>query len=122
LHTDDLPKPLKPQSLTGGQRCDFLSRPVSTEVLAGEVRSPRFQRVPFLRDVAFDPGRATGPRIAAPHILPSADTNVSAPASSSFRGSIPHPTRLLRTLRRGRHFPRRNTRYRAGATPCPGGL
>src|SRR5580698_5879297 len=38
----------------------------------------------------------------------------------SFRGSIPHPTRLLCTLRRGRHLPRRNTRYRAGATPYPG--
>jgi len=37
-----------------------------------------------------------------------------------FRGSIPHPTRLLCTLRRGRHLPRRNTRYRAGATPYPG--
>src|SRR5215211_6283447 len=34
-------------------------------------------------------------------------------------GSIPHPTGLLCTLRRGRRLPRRNTRYRAGATPYP---
>src|SRR5208283_5324543 len=37
-----------------------------------------------------------------------------------FRGSIPHPTRSLCTLRHGRHLPQRNTRYRAGATPYPG--
>src|SRR3954470_17387062 len=37
----------------------------------------------------------------------------------AHRGSIPHPTRLLCTLRRGRRLPRRNTRYRAGATPYP---
>src|SRR3954470_7972162 len=36
-----------------------------------------------------------------------------------FRGSIPHPAGLLCTLRRGRRLPRRNTRYRAGATPYP---
>src|SRR4051794_17891069 len=35
----------------------------------------------------------------------------------AHRGSIPHPTRLLCTLRRGRHLPQRNTRYQAGATP-----
>src|SRR3954468_22674667 len=37
----------------------------------------------------------------------------------AHRGSIPHPTRLLCTLRRGRRLPRRNTRYQAGATPYP---
>src|SRR5208283_4289437 len=37
-----------------------------------------------------------------------------------FRGSTSNPTRLRCTLRRGRHLPRRNTRYRAGATPHPG--
>src|SRR3974390_155415 len=35
------------------------------------VRSPRFRRDPFVRDVAFDPGRATAPRMTAPHMLPS---------------------------------------------------
>ena len=51
---------------------DFLSRPGIAHATAGQTRSPRFRRVPFLRDVASDPGRATGPRIAAPHMLPSA--------------------------------------------------
>jgi len=57
---------------------------------------------------------------AVPHILPSAEVNASAPAVSVFRGSIPHPIRLLCTLRRGRHLPRRNTRYQADATPYLG--
>jgi hypothetical protein len=83
-------------------------------------RSPRFRRDPSVRDVAFDPGKATEPRIAAPHMLPSAFSTASAPALYQFRGSIPHPTRLLCTLHRGRRLPRRNTHYRAGATPYPG--
>jgi hypothetical protein len=99
---------------------DFLSRPGIAHATAGQTRSPRFRRDPFERDVAFDPGRASAPRIAAPHILPSARVNASAPAVSVFRGSIPHPTQLLCTLRRGRHLPRRNTRYQADATPYLG--
>ena len=35
-------------------------------------RPPRFRRVPFVRDGVFDRGRASAPRIAAPHMLPSA--------------------------------------------------
>jgi len=57
---------------------------------------------------------------AVPHILPSAVVNASAPAMSVFRGSISHPIRSLCTLRRGRHLPRRNTRYQADATPYLG--
>ena len=83
----------------------------------GEARPPRFRRIPFVHDVALDPGRATGPRIAAPQILPSAPLTTSASAAWPFRGSIPHPARLLCTLRRGRRRTQRNTRYRAGATP-----
>jgi Xaa-Pro aminopeptidase len=30
-------------------------------------------RHPFARDVAFDPGRATAPRVAVPHMLPSSE-------------------------------------------------
>src|SRR5215471_12187077 len=41
--------------------------------------SPRFRCNPFVRDVAFDPGRATAPRIAVPHMLPSTVLTVSAP-------------------------------------------
>src|SRR6516164_4349994 len=93
--------------------------PVRLEATRPGKRSPRFRRVPFERDVALDPGRATEPRIAAPHVLPSASSTAPASALLPFRGSSPHPTRLLCTLRRGRHLPRRNTRYRAGATPYP---
>ena len=98
----------------------FLSRPGIAHATAGQTRSPRFRRAPFERDVAFDPGRASAPRIRGAAQLPSAVVNASAPAVSVFRGSISHPIRLLCTLRRGRHLPRRNTRYQADATPYLG--
>src|SRR5271157_1181806 len=60
----------------------------------GKVRSPRFRRGPFLRDVASDPGRATGPRISAPHILPSTDTNASAPATLILSWLNPTPRKI----------------------------
>src|SRR5580700_8033552 len=44
------------------------------------VSSPRFRRVPFVRDVVSDPGRASAPRIAVPHMLPSTLLTVSASA------------------------------------------
>src|SRR5208282_2985658 len=56
-------------------------------------RSPRFRRDPFLRDVVFDHGRATAPRIPVPHVLPS--TLLTASASATFELS-----RLDRTPRR----------------------
>jgi hypothetical protein len=59
---------------------DFLSRPVIAITVTGGMRSPRFRRDLFERDVAFDLGRASAPCIAAPHILPSAVVNASAPA------------------------------------------
>jgi hypothetical protein len=55
------------------------------------------------------------PRITALHMLRSTIRTVSAPASSSFRGSITHPTQSLCTLRVRRH--RRLTRH-----SLPGGL
>src|SRR6266480_3594347 len=36
-------------------------------------RSPSFRCDPFARDVALDPGRASAPRIAVPHMLPSSE-------------------------------------------------
>jgi hypothetical protein len=66
-------------------------------------RYPRFQRDLFARDVALDPGGTTMPRITALHMLRSTMKTVSAPASSSFRGSLPHPTQPLCTLRVRRH-------------------
>ena len=73
---------------------DFPLRPESHDVIAGDVRSPRFRRVPFLRDVAFDPGRATEPRVAVPHMLPSTDTTASAPASSFISWLNPTPHKI----------------------------
>src|SRR5882757_4930236 len=55
------------------------------------------------------------PRITALHMLRSTMKTVSAPASSSFRGSLPHPTHPLCTLRVRRH--RRLTQH-----SLPGGL
>src|SRR5215468_36710 len=45
------------------------------------------------------PAGRTVPRITASHMLRSTMKTVSAPASSSFRGSLPHPTQPLCTLR-----------------------
>ena len=58
---------------------------------AGGVRSPRFRRDPFIRDVASDPGRATVPRVTAPHMLPSAVATASAPATSRISWLNPTP-------------------------------
>jgi hypothetical protein len=52
---------------------------------------------------ALDPGGTTMPRITALHMLRSTMRTVSAPANSSFRGSLPHPTQPLCTLRVRRH-------------------
>src|SRR5258708_12825190 len=48
--------------------------------IGSNVRSPRFRRDPFVRDVVFDHGRASAPRISGPHILPSTLLTVSASA------------------------------------------
>src|ERR1700751_5516058 len=50
--------------------------------------SPRRLRLaaacaPFVRDVAIDPGRASAPRIAVPHILPSTTCTASAFAADA---------------------------------------
>ena len=44
----------------------FLPRSGIAAATAGQTRSPRFRRDPFVRDVAFDPGRASAPRMTAP--------------------------------------------------------
>jgi len=54
------------------------------------VRSPRFRRVPFVRDVLFDHGRASAPRITGPHMLPS--TLLTDSASATFWLSRLNPT------------------------------
>src|ERR1700726_2182000 len=70
---------------------DFLSWPGIAVATAGGVRSPRFRRDPFIRDVASDPGRATVPRVTAPHMLPSAVATASAPATSRISWLNPTP-------------------------------
>jgi len=58
-------------------------------------RSPRFRRDLFLRDEAFDPDRATGPRITAPHVLPSTVINASAPVIFGISWLNPSPHRIV---------------------------
>src|SRR5437016_431405 len=60
--------------------------------IGSNVRSPRFRRDPFVRDVVFDHGRASAPRITGPHMLPSTLLTVSASAISWFSrlNSTPH--------------------------------
>src|SRR5271166_1832790 len=70
---------------------DFLSRPTVAHATAGQARSPRFRHDPFVRDVASDPGRATVPCVAVPHMLPSTVMNVSAPATSGISWLNPTP-------------------------------
>ena len=70
---------------------DFLLGPGIALATAGGVRSPRFRRDPFIRDVASDPGRATVPCVAAPHMLPSAVATASAPATSRISWLNPTP-------------------------------
>ena len=70
---------------------DFLSGPGIALATAGGVRSPRFRRDPFIRDMASDPGRATVPCITAPHMLPSAVATASAPATSRISRLNPTP-------------------------------
>src|SRR5690349_5716420 len=106
-------RPTPPAFRGGFALLSFPPRPGSARAAAGGRRSPRFRRVPFRRDVVSDPGRATAPRIAVPHILPSTFPTASASATSGISGLNTYPTGLLCTLRSRRHRRPRNTRYRA---------
>src|ERR1700745_531936 len=66
----------------------YLAR--STSQRRPDARPPRARRDPFARDVALDPGRATAPRIAVPHMVPSSEGKSSDPAISDL--SWPNPT------------------------------
>ena len=74
--------------------CAFglLSRSGIASATADQTRSPRFRRDPFARDGVFDHGRASTPRIAAPHISPSATVTASASTDFGFSrlNSPPH--------------------------------
>ena len=73
-------------------RFGLLSRSGIASATADQTRSPRFRRDPFARDGVFDHGRASTPRIAAPHILPSATVTASASTDFGFSrlNSPPH--------------------------------
>ena len=116
LHRYYEPVRLLACSPTASPHGDFLSRPGIAVATAGQTRPPRFRRVPFGHDVVSDPGRATAPRMTAPHMLPSTILNASASAMSTISGLNTHPTGLLCTLRDRRRRRPRNTRYRAPAT------
>ena len=91
-------------------------RPGIASATAGRMRSPRFRRDPFVREVALDPGRASAPRMTAPHMLPSTDINGSAPAKFSlswlnptphtiavYASPLPSPTDAQHSLAGGRY-------------------
>src|SRR3954469_4448855 len=113
-------RPTPPAFRGGFALLSFPPRPAAAWAAAGGRRSPRFRRDPFVRELVSDPGRATVPRITAPLMLPSALWTASAPALQLISWLNTDPTRLLCTLRRGRHLPHRNTCYKAGATPYLG--
>jgi len=52
---------------------------------------PRFRHVPFVREMATDPGKAAVPRITAPLMLPSPQRTGSASATSVISWLIPIP-------------------------------
>lgn len=91
-----------PTSRAREHRLRLLALPMRTRAYScqwPDAGSPSFRRSPSARDVFFDPGRATVPRIAAPLMLRSTIPTASAPAMCQFRGSVAHPTQSLCTLR-----------------------
>jgi len=89
-------------------RLRLLAFPMRTRAVScqwPDAGSPSFRRSPFARDVFFDPGRATVPRITAPLILRSAKYHGLRPCDSSISWLVRHPMQLLCTLR-GRRYRR----------------
>ena len=64
--------------------------PVDLSACGVVVRSPKFRRDFSVHDMVSDPGRATAPRIAVPHVLPSIDVTISAPAMLQISWLIFH--------------------------------
>jgi hypothetical protein len=66
------------------RRLRLLVFPTRTGMAAAtrpDARSPRLRRDPFVCEGVFDLGRATAPRMTAPHMLPSATLKASAPTT-----------------------------------------
>src|SRR5271165_70744 len=58
--------------------------PAPPQAARPTVRSPRFRRGPFVREGVSDLGRASAPRMTAPHMLPSTLRTASASATCSL--------------------------------------
>src|SRR5208283_1337681 len=58
---------------------DFPSWP-GASLWPGEMRSPKFRRLPSIRNGVSDHGRAVAPRVTVHNMLPSTEPNVSASA------------------------------------------
>jgi hypothetical protein len=107
------------------------------------MRPPRFRRLPFVRERVTDPGRASAPRLAVPHMLPSTVHTVSASAMFMISGLNSRPCTIccvrfarvvadtnatLTTGRPATTLPRRDLHPQESAsfawrtwTPCPAG-
>jgi hypothetical protein len=69
---------------------DFPSWPTTAKADLGEMRSPRFRHVPFIRNGVSDHGRAVAPRVTVRNMSPSTLSTASASARLSLsRLNIP---------------------------------
>jgi len=101
--------------------------------LRANMRPPRFRSLPFRRDGVSDRGRASEPRIAVPHMLPSTGQTVSASATlkisrlnspphmiAVYASAVPSPTQPQHSLSGGllQPYPRGTlTRWKTPASP-----
>src|SRR5271157_5077827 len=99
----------------------------------GEMRPPRFRRVPFIRNGVSDHGRAVAPRVTVRNMLPSTLSTASASATLSlsrlniplrmiavYASHPPSPTTTQHSLQGGTllPYPRRTfTGWNAPASP-----
>jgi hypothetical protein len=112
-HTSDVSCPciagVRSSELPSAARCRGRSKRAS-------MRPPRFRRVLFARSGVLDHGRASAPRVAAPHMLPSTGQTVSASATLTlsrlnsplrtiavYASPVPSPARTQHSLPGGRY-------------------
>src|SRR5450432_2605804 len=102
----------------------------------GEMRSPRFRRVPFMRNGVSDHGRAVAPRISVRNVLPSTISSVSASATLNlsrlniplhiiavYASRPPSPTSTQHSLQGGALLPYPRRTSTGWTTPAsPGAL
>ena len=96
-----------------GRPCSGLHRYYTAVWAAvGERRSPRFRRDPFVRELGSDPRQGDGASHSGPAHVAFGALDRLGPALKFLSWLHTDPARSLCPLRRGRHLPRRNTRYR----------